>query len=76
MQPIERLYKKDEIVPRSLHIEEQLYLKIQELSENGGYINGLPLKICYSDSDNAQKKIFNEWDNFYYNNFNNIKLYK
>ena len=34
MQPIERLYKKDEIVPRSLHIEEQLYLKIQELSEN------------------------------------------
>ena len=30
-------------------------------SGNGGYINGLPLKICYSDSDNAQKKIFNEY---------------
>lgn len=34
MQPIERLYKRDEIVPRSLHIDEELYLKIQELSEN------------------------------------------
>lgn len=34
MRPIERLYKKDEIVPRSLHIDEELYLKIQELSDS------------------------------------------
>lgn len=34
MKPIDRLYKKDEIVARSLHIDEELYLKIQELSEN------------------------------------------
>lgn len=34
MQPIERLYKKDEIIPRSLHIDEQLYLKIQDIAEN------------------------------------------
>lgn len=33
MKPVDRLYKKDEIVPRSLHIDEELYLKIQELSE-------------------------------------------
>ena len=34
MRPIDRLYRKDEIVSRSLHIDEELYLKIQDLSEN------------------------------------------
>lgn len=34
MKPIERLYKKDEIIPRSLHIEENLYYELQKLSEN------------------------------------------
>lgn len=34
MRPIDRLYRKDEIVPRSLHIDEELYLKIQDLAEN------------------------------------------
>ena len=34
MKPIERLYKKDEIIPRSLHIEENLYYELQRLSEN------------------------------------------
>ena len=34
MRPIDRLYRKDEIVPRSLHIDEELYLKIQDLSDN------------------------------------------
>ena len=34
MEPIERLYKKDEIVTRSLHIDEDLYSKLQTLCEN------------------------------------------
>lgn len=34
MRPIDRLYRKDDIVPRSLHIDEELYLRIQELSDN------------------------------------------
>lgn len=34
MRPIDRLYRKDDIVPRSLHIDEELYLKIQDLAEN------------------------------------------
>lgn len=34
MRPIDRLYKKDDIVPRSLHIDEELYIKIQDLAEN------------------------------------------
>lgn len=34
MEPIERLYKKDKIVTRSLHIDEDLYSKLQILSEN------------------------------------------
>lgn len=31
MEPIERLYKKDEIITRSLHIDEDLYNKLQYL---------------------------------------------
>ena len=34
MEPIERLYKKDKIITRSLHIDEELYTKIQVLCEN------------------------------------------
>ena len=34
MRPIDRLYRKDDIVSRSLHIDEELYLKIQDLSDN------------------------------------------
>lgn len=34
MEPIQRLYKKDEIVTRSLHIDEDLYKKLQYLCEN------------------------------------------
>ena len=34
MEPIERLYKKDKIVTRSLHIDEELYEKLQYLCEN------------------------------------------
>ena len=31
MEPIERLYKKDDIITRSLHIDEDLYIKMQYL---------------------------------------------
>ena len=34
MEPIERLYKKGETVTRSLHIDEDLYSKLQYLSDN------------------------------------------
>ena len=34
MEPIEKLYKKDKIVTRSLHIDEDLYEKLQYLCEN------------------------------------------
>lgn len=34
MRPIDRLYRKDGIVARSLHIDEELYLKIQDLADN------------------------------------------
>lgn len=34
MEPIERLYKKDKMVTRSLHIDEDLYDKLQYLCEN------------------------------------------
>ena len=34
MEPIEKLYKKDKIVTRSLHIDEDLYVKLQYLCEN------------------------------------------
>ena len=34
MEPIERLYKKDEIITRSLHIDEDLYTKLQYLSSD------------------------------------------
>ena len=33
MEPIQRLYKKDKIVTRSLHIDEDLYAKLQYLCE-------------------------------------------
>ena len=33
MEPINRLYKKDEIVTRSLHIDEDLYEKLQKLCD-------------------------------------------
>ena len=34
MEPIERLYKKDKIITRSLHIDEDLYMKLQYLSSD------------------------------------------
>lgn len=34
MEPIQRLYKKDEIIVRSLHIDEDLYVKLQEVCDN------------------------------------------
>ena len=34
MEPIQRLYKKDEMVSRSLHIDEDLYNKLQYLCDN------------------------------------------
>ena len=34
MEPIQRLYKKDEMVTRSLHIDEDLYRKLQYLCDN------------------------------------------
>lgn len=33
MEPIQRLYKKDKIITRSLHIDEDLYVKLQYLCE-------------------------------------------
>ena len=34
MEPIKRLYKKDEIITRSLHIDEDLYSKLQNICDN------------------------------------------
>ena len=34
MEPIQRLYKKDEIITRSLHIDEDLYIKLQYICDN------------------------------------------
>ena len=34
MEPIDRLYRKDEIVTRSLHIDENLYIKLQYICDN------------------------------------------
>ena len=34
MEPIERLYKKDKIITRSLHIDEDLYTKLQNICDN------------------------------------------
>ena len=34
MEPIQRLYKKDKIITRSLHIDEDLYEKLQYLCDN------------------------------------------
>lgn len=34
MEPIQRLYKKDKIVTRSVHIDENLYIKLQDLCDN------------------------------------------
>ena len=34
MKAIDRLYRKDDTINRSLHIDQDLYLKVQDLSEN------------------------------------------
>ena len=34
MEPIERLYKKDQVIVRSLHIDQDLYEKLQYISDN------------------------------------------
>ena len=34
MEPIDKLYKKDKFITRSLHIDDDLYVKLQYLCEN------------------------------------------
>ena len=34
MKPIQRLYKKDKMITRSLHIDEDLYTKLQYICDN------------------------------------------
>lgn len=34
MEPIQRLYKKDKMITRSLHIDDDLYKKLQYLCDN------------------------------------------
>ena len=62
MEPIERLYKKDEIITRSLHIDEDLYLKLQD--------------ICDNVFDTSISKIVNICVETLLQNKDNIKFYK
>ena len=62
MEPIERLYKKDEIITRSLHIDEDLYLKLQN--------------ICDNVFDASISKIVNIRVETLLQNKDNIKFYK
>ena len=62
MEPIERLYKKDEIITRSLHIDEDLYLKLQN--------------ICDNVFDASISKIVNICVETLLQNKDNIKFYK
>lgn len=62
MEPIQRLYKKDKIVTRSLHIDEDLYSKLQYL--------------CDNVFDTSVSKIINICIETLLKNKNNIKFYK
>ena len=62
MEPIKRLYKKDEIITRSLHIDEKLYLKLQN--------------ICDNVFDASISKIVNICVETLLQNKDNIKFYK
>ena len=62
MEPIKRLYKKDEIITRSLHIDEDLYLKLQN--------------ICDNVFDASISKIVNICVETLLQNKRNIKFYK
>ncbi len=62
MEPIQRLYKKDEIITRSLHIDEDLYLKLQD--------------ICDNVFDTSISKIVNICVETLLQNKDNIKFYK
>ena len=62
MEPIKRLYKKDEIITRSLHIDENLYLKLQN--------------ICDNVFDASISKIVNICVETLLQNKDNIKFYK
>ncbi len=62
MEPIQRLYKKDKIVTRSLHIDEDLYEKLQYL--------------CDEVFDTSISKIINICVETLLQDKNNIKFYK
>lgn len=62
MEPIQRLYKKDEIVTRSLHIDEDLYQKLQYL--------------CNNNFDTSVSKIINICVETLLQNKDNIEFYK
>ena len=62
MEPIQRLYKKDEIITRSLHIDEDLYEKLQY--------------ICDNVYDTSISKIVNICIETLLMDKNNIKFYK
>lgn len=62
MEPIQRLYKKDKIVTRSLHIDEDLYENLQYL--------------CDEVFDTSISKIINICVETLLQDKNNIKFYK
>ena len=62
MEPIERLYKKDEIITRSLHLDENLYIRLQYLCDN-----------VY---DTSISKIINVCVETQLNEINKLKFYK
>lgn len=62
MEPIKRLYKIDEIITRSLHVDEDLYLKLQY--------------ICDNVYDASISKMVNICIETLLQNKNNIKFYK
>ncbi len=62
MEPIERLYKKDAIVARSLHIDQDLYEKLQYL--------------CDKVYDASISKLTNICIETYLQDTSNIKYYK
>lgn len=51
MYPIRRLYKKDEIITKSIHIDEDLYEKLQYMSDNvyDASVNKL-INVCVETS--------------------------
>ena len=62
MEPIERLYKKDKLITRSLHIDEDLYIQVQ--------------RICDEVFDASVSKIINICIETTLQNKEHIKYYK